>query len=301
MKRKTSIESLILMSFLSLGMHSCSDSTAENSLEMGMMEPDESGVEISKEEIFNLIESSSTPVEMALVIKNVDYEFSVDILLPTDNTEKYNTSYEKAYAMGAYGADIGFLNIYNKLHVLPDYLMMTRNLAKGLDLDSFFDFQTLLDLSNNIENVDMLIQMSTESFNKMEAHLRDQGRDEISLLIVFGTWLEGTYVLADFADKFNDSNMMDRVAEQKNFVIELNRIFEASTDKYFQLLSEKIQPLANLYKQVEIEEILNEPTIEEKDGQIIIIDNSEVKIHAKDGVLKSITKEIKSLRNNLLK
>lgn len=301
MKRKKRIQNFMLLTLLSVGMCSCNGSNSENSLEKEMMEPDESGNEISKEEIFNLIESSTTPVEMGLIIKNADYDLSLDLLLPTDNTEKYSTSYDKATAMGAYGADMGILNIYNKIHVLSDYLMVIRGLSKDLDLDRFFDFETMLDMSKNINNIDSLVQMSTESFNDIEAHLREQGRDEISLLIVFGTWLEGTYIIAEFAKKFGDEDMSDRIAEQKDFVMELNRIFTSSSDNYFKLLSNYLKPLVGLYKKVEIEEILKEPTIIEKDGQITIIDNSEIKILAEKGVLENIIKEIISLRVKLLK
>lgn len=292
---------LILMTLLSSALCSCEDNTPENTLEKEMMEPDESGTALSKEEIFNLIETSSTPVEMSMVIKNADYDFSDDLLLPTDDLDKFSTSYEKATAMGAYGTDIGFLNIYNKLHIVPDYLMVTRNLSKGLDLDSFFDFQKMMDMSENIENIDSLIQLSTESFNEMEAHLRRQGRDEISLLIVFGTWLEGTYLTAEFAQKFNDADMVDRVAEQKEFVTEIDRIFTASDDRYFHVLSEELKPLVELFDQVEVEEVLREPTVKEENGEMIIIDNSELRIHADEGVLQNLIEEIKSLRIELLK
>ena len=172
---------------LLLGATSCGGG-AENSLESELMEPDESTNEISEEEIFNLIETFPSPIEMATVIKNSDYEFSSDKLLPADSADRFMTSYEKAMAMGAYGADMGYLNIYNKVFVLPDYLKMIRTLAKELDLDSFFDFESMMEMSDNVDNIDSLIQMSTESFNDMEAYLREQGRDEISLLIVFGTW-----------------------------------------------------------------------------------------------------------------
>ncbi|UKN01612.1 hypothetical protein K6119_17965 [Paracrocinitomix mangrovi] len=301
MKRKINLIGVVFTSLLIASMQSCGGGEGENSLEKEMMEPDETSNEISEEEIFNLIETFPTPIEMAMVIKNADYDFSADILLPADSVERFSTSYEKATAMGAYGADMGYLNIYNKVHIVPDYLKITRSLAKDLDLDSFFDFHTMLEMAENVDNIDSLIQMSTESFNDMEAHLREQGRDEISLLIVFGTWLEGAYVIAEMADRSKDPEMMNRVAEQKNFVIELNRIFKSSSDSYFQELATNMKPLVDLYENVEIEEILKEPTIEEVDGSVIIIDNSETIIHAEDGVIEKIIQGTKKIRNTLLK
>lgn len=301
MKQKFKPYKYLSLLALFAGLLSCGGGNAENSLEDEIMEPDETNTEISQEEIFNLIETFPTPVEMAQVIKNGNYDFSSDMLLPADSADKFSTSYEKAMAMGAYGADMGYLNIYNKVFLVPDYLKMVRTLAKDLDLDNFFDFESMIEMSENIDNVDSLIQMSTDSFNEMEAYLREQGRDEISLMIVFGTWLEGAYVVSEIAASSQDQIMMDRVAEQKDFVIELNRIFKSSSDDYFQKLAANMAPLEELYQGVEIEFIMKEPTMEEVDGQLVFIDNSETIIHAEEGVINKIIEGTEVLRNELLK
>lgn len=299
MKHITKHWKMISIIFLGFQFYSCGGGS-DNSLETELKEPDESSSEISQEDIFNLLETFPTPVEMAMVIKNAEYDFSSDMLLPADSSEKYLTSYDKAMAMGAFGADMGYLNIYNKVFLLPDYLKITRTLAKDLDLDNFFDFKSMLDMAENIDNIDSLIQMSTESFNEMEAYLREQGRDEISLLIVFGTWLEGAYVIAEIAGTSQDEKMFNRVAEQKDFVIELSRIFSSSSDKYFKELAREMIPLKQLYEKIEIEVVLKEPTVEEVDGQLIFIDNSEVIIHAEKALINNIIQGTKFLRNNLL-
>ena len=301
MKQQMKPFQYIALFALFVGLASCGGKT-ENSLEDANNDAEKPKSEISKEQIFHLIETFPTPVEMAQVIKNGDFDFSSDMLLPADGgSENYSTSYEKGMALGAYGADMGYLNIHNKTFLVPDYLEIVRNLAKDLDLDNFFSFDKMIEMSENVDNVDSLIQLSTNSFNDMEAYLREQGRDEISLMIVFGTWLEGAYVISDIAGSSQDKVMLERVAEQKDFVMELNKIFKSSSDKYFKELSASIDPLEELYSGVEIEFIMREPTMEEVDGMPVFIDNSETIIHAEDGVIDDIIATTEKLRNKLLK
>jgi hypothetical protein len=289
-------------------LNSCTTNpTAENtnSIENQLIEVDTiSKVEISKEEMFNLIESFPSPIEMASVLKNNKIEISSDMLLPTDSIDRFTTGYDKAMALGAYGSDMGYLNIYNKIFLIPDYLETIVGLSEDLDLDGFFDFIAMFEMADNSRNggsIDSLIQMSTESFNEMEVHLREKGRDELSLLIVFGTWLEGASVISEIAKKEQTRLMFNRVAEQKEFVNNLNDIFESSSDDYFNILSTKIEPLISLYSEVEIEMILKEPTMEEVDGQLLFIDNSETIIHADEKTIMDIIDITIVLRNDLLK
>lgn len=300
--KKKMVNSIYILSVVLMGsLMSCSGDAPGNSIEDQLSGPDTTSTEISKDEIFELIESFPTPIEMAMAIKNGNNDFSSDILLIPDSTERFITSYDKAMAMGAYGADMGYLNIYQKIFLIPDYLATIRMLSVELDLDSFFDFEKMIEMADQSDNIDSLIHMSTESFNEMEAHLRDKGRDELSLLIVFGTWLEGAYVIADIAKKAESDEMYNRVAEQKDFVNKLEEIFTSSSDEYFKTLLQKIQPLVSLYKNVEIEVIMKESTMEEVNGQLIFIDNSETIIHAETETIVEIIDEIIEVRNELLK
>lgn len=302
MKRIIRYFTLLIAAITAGNLFSCSgEASHENSLEQQIAGPDTTSTEISQEEIFELIESFPTPIEMAMAIKLGNNEFSTDILLSTDSVDRFLSSYDKAMAMGAYGSDMGYLNIYEKVFMVPDYLACIRTLSVELDLDNFFDFETMIEMASNHDNIDSLIQMSTESFNEMEAYLRDKGRDELSLLIVFGTWLEGAYVIADIAKKAKTEDMFNRVAQQQEFVNKLDEIFKSSSDEYFKKLSSRIQPLVSLYQDVEIEIIMKEPTMEEVDGQLVFIDNSETIIHAEEETTSNIIDEIIEMRNELLK
>lgn len=298
LKSKTLMIGAIVVSIV-LG--ACS-SSEENSLEKEMNQVSESKVKVSKDEINQLIQSFPSPIETSMIIQNAGNKFNSELLLPTKKLDRFVSSYDKAMAMGAYGGDMGYINIYEKSFVAAEFLAAIRLLSVDLEIDRFFDFEDMIRMAKSSSNIDSLQQMSTESFNSMEKYLREKGRNELSVLIVFGTWLEGSYIISYIAKGNMTEEMRNRVAEQKESVKKIYEILEAnSEDDYFANLAKEIKTLNDLYEQVTIETIMREPEMKEVDGQLVFIDNSETKIVTPEGIVKDIVKESISLRNKLLK
>ena len=280
---------------------SCSGNS-ENSLENELNKKEESKVKVSKEEIDKLIQSFPSPIETSIIIKKAGNAFNSELLIPTKKLDRFVSNYDKAIAMGALGGDMGYINIYEKSFVAIDYLAAIRSLSVELEIDRFFDFESMVRMAKSSSNIDSLMQMSTESFNNMEKYLREKGRDELSVLIVYGTFLEGSYIISYIAKDNLSEEMKNRVAEQKESIEKINEILiSASSDKYFANLVRQMKPLQALYKKINIEKIIREPEMLEVDGQLTFVDKSETIITAPDGVINEIIAETIKLRNELLK
>lgn len=289
----------VLCSSLMLG--ACS-SNEENSLENEMAQSQKSKVKVSKEQIDQLIQSFPSPIETSMIIQQAGNKFNSELLLSTKKLDRFVSSYDKAMAMGAYGGDMGYINIYEKSFVAAEFLAAIRTLSVDLEIDRFFDFEDMIRMAKSSSNIDSLQQLSTESFNNMEKYLREKGRNELSVLIVFGTWLEGAYIISYITETNMTEEMKNRVAEQKESVKKITEILEAnSADAYFLKLAKSIKPLNKMYQEIKIETIMREPEMKEVDGQLVFIDNSETKIFSPEGIVEKIIKETKDLRNNLLK
>ena len=287
--------------FLSLSILSACSGSGDNTLE-DSINAKKTTIKISKEELEQLIQSFPSPIETSIVIKNAGNPFNSNMLIPTRNMERFVSNYDKALAMGAFGGDMGYINIYEKSFVAMDYLGAIRKLSMDLEIDQFFNFDDMINMAKNSSNSDSLLQMSTESFNKMEAHFRDKGRNELSILIVLGTWLEGSYIISHLAKVQLTDEMRNRVAEQKESVEKLTGLLKkAGGDEYFAALYKKMKSVKKLYDKVKIKQIIREPEMQEINGELIFVDKSETVISATKEEIAAIINATMELRDELLK
>ncbi|MCC7051452.1 MAG: hypothetical protein IT239_06730, partial [Bacteroidia bacterium] len=84
-------------------------------------------VNISTEVIHEIINSIPPPVEITSLIKESGVPFQAEILNATDNTSKYTINYYKALNLGVYGADLGYINLYEKTYQSLKYLDAVRS------------------------------------------------------------------------------------------------------------------------------------------------------------------------------
>ena len=78
-----------------------------------------------------LAENVASPVEIAALIKSLKVPFSKDYLASTKNLDGLNTNFKRAIGLGIYGADLGYINMYQKNSLVIDYITSIKELAEG--------------------------------------------------------------------------------------------------------------------------------------------------------------------------
>jgi hypothetical protein len=203
--------------------------------------------------------------------------------------------------LGVYSADLGYINIFDKNNVVISYLLSVKNLADGIRVGQFFDFNTLRRMASNSTNLDSLMEMSVSSFNKMDAYLRDQNRSNVSTLIVTGTWIEGLYIASSVVKETKSKELSMRIAEQKNIIDILEIILNNYiSEPNFSSLVEDIQNLKAAYAPIRITTELGEPKRIEKDGTLIVIQDEISTVHYTDEQLATIMDLIAKIRNKIV-
>ena len=124
----------------------------------------------------DVISSLPSPLEISSMIKESGADFSSSMLNPVNNTSKYTTYHMKAINLGVFGADLGYINIYNQNKSALEYIRSVKNLADELRVGQFFDFTTLARLAKNAENIDSLLYLTTSGFEKMDEFLKEKNR-----------------------------------------------------------------------------------------------------------------------------
>ena len=179
-------------------------------------------LQISEEALDEIVQSVSSPIEMAALIMEIGTPFSLDYLTTTDFVDRYNTSFQMAYSLGVFGADLGYLNIYNRNTQIVDYLTVINKLADGIRVGQFFDFFTLKRLATNRESIDSLMYISVSSFNNIDSYLRENNRGHLSALMITGVWIESMYLATQVANQTPNPALSERIGEQK---LNLNNLF----------------------------------------------------------------------------
>jgi len=261
----------------------------------------QSQIVISEEIIDEMIHSIPSPVEMTVLILATGASFDQSILADPEVVDDFASNHAKAINLGVYGAELGYLNIYGKTLLGVDYLAAIRTLAKDLGVEQFFDFQTMKQLASSSDNIDELINITTQGFSKMETFLREQNRTKASVMIVTGTFVEGLHIAGQIAAKKPNDGLKERIGEQKmslNNLVAMLEVFES--DPEVGKLIADFKELKTVYDAVEIVTTYGEPITKEVDGMLVIEDNSTSEVIMSDALLFDIIKKVGELRTKMV-
>jgi len=259
------------------------------------------GPEIPEEVLADLITSIPTPLEMSSAIKESGAKYDDKILNDPSNIDNYKTSYKQAFNLGVYGANLAYINIYEKTLSSLEYLNAMRVLSDKLKVGQFFDFNQMRKFASNDNNIDSLIFASTMAFNNMDTELRKQKRGNLSVLMVTGAWLEGLHVATQIVDKHPNKTIREKVGEQKMVLDNIFVILEMfKADPFFKDVTDQVQLIKNEYDKVKIDYIYKEPESKVVNGRLVIIDNSTTEVKMTDENLKAIVKVTDQVRTKLI-
>ena len=303
---KNFIFSLLILAGLQLvtGCSGCSQQKGKNDKD-ALTLPDslinDAPLKLSEEIMDEVIGNISSPVEMAGLFKSSGVGFTQRILNDPDKVSNYETSFKRALNLGVFSADLGYINTFDKNNIVVSYLMAVKNLADGIRVGQFFDFNALHRLATSSTNLDTLMEMSVTSFNKMDSYLREQNRSNVSSLIVTGAWIEGLYIASNVVKESGDKELSIRIAEQKN-IINILEIILSNYEKEanFASLVKEIKKLKEAYEPIRITTELGEPKRIEKDGSLIYIQDEISTVNYEDEDLNNIMSIIENIRNTIV-
>jgi hypothetical protein len=259
------------------------------------------GLEISEETMQNVVQNISSPVEMAALIKELGVPYSNKYLASTARVDELSTSFKQSLNLGVYGADLGYLNMYNKTSAVLDYISAIKTLADGIKVGQFFDFTTLKRLASNNQNLDSLMYISVHSFNQMDKYLHSNNRSNLSALIVTGVWIEGLYLGTQVSKETTNDKLAERIGEQKLTLNELILILEVyKKDKQYAKLIDELQLIKDQYQNVNIKTIKGEPEMVEENGVLTIIQNDKSVVEISPEQLNKIISTTEEVRNRLI-
>ncbi|HLN55039.1 MAG TPA: hypothetical protein VK207_03540 [Bacteroidales bacterium] len=296
---------LVVFIFLLLTLVSCRN-RSEKSGEFVFPEADSiplsEAEKLSPEAIADISRNISSPVEIANLLQTLEVPFSQDYLASGIDAKRQNTAFDKAIKLGILGADLGYVNMYEKTGSSLDLVASIRQLSEDLKVGQFFDFELIKKLSQNKSNLDSLLFISLDSYTRIDNYLRSNDRGQLSALMIIGVWLEGQYFATQVAEQYPDDVLSDRIGEQKIILNDLILLLSpyCNRDNEFGNLCADLNSIRDKYRDIKITYTQGDPLSVEKDGRLEIVQTETSEVEMTPEQLNDIVEITKDIRNKLI-
>lgn len=192
--------------------------------------------EEKKQEIEEFVEKEFTyPIptsfEVTQMLNNASTSYSADVVNDPSGADKYVTTWQKAANLGVFGADLSYAATFDKTQETIDFLEVSRKLIDDLNITSAFNNSMAERIEGNIENVDSLIFIVTESFYDTYNYLNQNGEEKTSILVIAGSVIEGLHITCELVKMSeNKSELTGVLANQKAQVKKLIELMDKFQD-----------------------------------------------------------------------
>ena len=257
---------------------------------------------LSPEAIADISKNISSPVEIANLLQTLQIPFSQSYLAESIDASRQSTNFDKALKLGILGADLGYLNMYEKTGSSLDVLSSIRKIADDLKVGQFFDFESIKRLSKNKSNLDSLLFISIDSYNKIDTYLRSNDRGQLSALMIIGVWFEGQYLATQVVKMYPNKMLSDRIGEQKIILNDLLMLISpyCNRDPEFTSLCNDMQTIKDKYRDIRITYTQGDPVSVEKDGGLTIKQTETSVVTMSKEQLVSLIEITKNIRDRLI-
>ncbi len=243
--------------------------------------------------------SIPSPIQTALLINKIGANYSKEMLNPANKTANYSTSFQKALNLGVYGADLGYVTIYDQTQESIAYLNATKKMADDLHVAGAFSESTMSRFQNNMGNKDSLLSLVSVAYRESDSYLKNNEQNNISGLILTGGWIETMYFVTNVVKQKDNDEIKRRIGEQKSTVTSIIKLLTpyAGDAAYADLIA-KIKELETAFAGIEFKYTYQKPITDPEKKMTTITSTSEVKISAEQ--IKAISEKVESLRKQIV-
>ncbi|MDQ3046162.1 MAG: hypothetical protein M3R27_01340 [Bacteroidota bacterium] len=246
-------------------------------------------------EIFSI----PSPIQTAFLIKNSGATYNKEILNAANKSSQYSTNFSKAVNLGIYGADLGYVTIYDQTQDAIGYLNSAKRLADELGVSGAFDTQTIERFQKNLGNQDSMLVLVGVAYRSSDAYLKNNDRSDVSGLVLAGGWIESLYFATNVYKTKPNEDVKRRIAEQKSSLQSLIKLLTQyySQPEYTEFI-DNLNDLSTVFDGVEFKYTYEKPTTDADKKMTTINSKTEVKITPEQ--IESITQKVKSIRSQIV-
>jgi len=180
------------------------------------------------------------------------------------------------------------------------YMDSSRALAEKLGIFNIMSDDVIQRLENNVNNRDIILEIISESLMNTNQTLHEENRENLSVLSLVGSWLEGMHIAIETAERANvdNSELKDRILEQKLAIDNIYRILlQYKNDRQMKRIFKDIKTLKKSFDLIKTETEKVEKVGDK--GQITL--RSKRKFVISDSDYAKLKKSVITTRNRFVK
>ncbi|MGM0497577.1 MAG: hypothetical protein ACQESJ_06640 [Bacteroidota bacterium] len=236
---------------------------------------------ISKEEVKKQVEEVVYPIpttfDITKKLNEIGAGFIIGISNDVENVDKYVAEDKQAMNLGVYSADLSYTSAYGMKQYTKDYMDVTKKMIQELGISGAFSVDFYDKVEKNLDNKEKLIDLISDSFYDTYEYMNKKDKEELSLLVVAGSWIEAMYITTHISETtYHNKEIVKLIENQEETLNDL--LDEIKSYKEYEAINqiiEGLKPIKDTYENLD------------EDG------------FNKEQVMK-IQKEIAELRNDLI-
>ncbi len=259
----------------------------------------------NKEKAFkfkNTLFSIPSPFHIVDLIKNSKVQYNQDLLNPVSNNIKYLSNEKKALNLGVYSADMAYTNIHEQYSSTIKYIKVAKSLSSDLQIMNSNSIDLISKMEDKIEDPDSLNKIFANAYREVDFYLKDNGRNDASVQIITGAWVEGLYLMTQTATKCKNTSLINRIGEQKYSIINLLKLISQNNinndNSFHKELFDSLNELKKLFDKIIIEYEYDKHIILPNEKKTIVISNTKITIS--QDILNEITLKTKEIRDLII-
>ncbi len=242
--------------------------------------------------------SVPSPIQTAMLIKDAGIEYDKSILNDPKKVNLFSTDYLRALNLGVYGADLGYVSLYNKSADAISYLAAVKQLADKIGVSAAFDASTIKRIETNVSNKDSMLVLVGIAYRASDAYLKNNQRTEVSSLILAGGWLESMQFSLNAYAKKPSQQIKYRIAEQKQALSSILKLLSSHNMPDANELVKQLSDLNTIYEGISFKYNFVEPVTDSLKHITYINSTSEVIVS--EDQLKQIADKIQEIRSKII-
>lgn len=180
-----------------------------------------------EKEVHDLVYPLPTTFELTSMLNGIGADYILGLSNSPDNADKYFTEKARALNLGVYSADLSYASTYHRKQETMLFLKASKKIIDNLEITSAFNETLISDVEKNLDKKDELINVITNSFYETYAFLNKNGKANLSLFIVSGSFIEGLYIATNISENtFSNPEMVKIIFDQKDSLERLLKVLQ---------------------------------------------------------------------------